>query len=291
LSVGLDSSTALYKAKKLGLNVLISIYDNGWDTEVAKHNQRVMIKGTGFDYEVTEEVEEDFLELQRAFLKASVPDVEIPTDHALVSANFDVAKEFGIKTVITGCNVFNESIRIRGWSRGHYDWKYIVGVYKMMTGKKEAPNVAHRTRLEEYFRKKIKKIKPFDILNYTGYDSEASRAVLEKEYGWKWYGAKHCESIYTRWATLFYIAKKFGFDKRKANFSSLIVSGKMKREEAMEQLRKPAWEYPEVKEDTELVRERLLITREEFEEIMNAPKKNYFDYPHSKKVWDPRGKR
>lgn len=291
LSGGKDSSTALYKIVELGLIPLVSIYDNGWDTEIAKHNQLVMIKGTGSEYEVVGENLDEFYALQKAFLQASVPDVEVPTDHALVSNNFDIAEKYGVQTIVTGCNVFNESIRIRGWSRGHYDWKYIRKVFRKKSGERRDPEIVHRSKKREYFLKQVKGIRTFDVLNYLDYDPDYEQGVLSEKYGWKWYGGKHCESIYTRWATLFYIAKKFGYDKRKANFSSLIVSGKMKREDALEQLRKPAWEYTEVKEDTDLVREKLLITRGEFEEIMNAPKKSYFDYPHSRKVWDPRGKR
>ena len=276
VSGGVDSTFVAYKVRELGLRPLAVHLDNGWDSELAVNNIHKALKTLNIDLDTHVIDWEEFKDLQLAFLRASTPDAEIPSDHAIVSLMYQMADKTKTKYVITGRNVRTETHLPPAWSRGHSDWKYIQNVHKQF-GTVELRTFPHRSRLEELRYKREQKW--INLLNYVDYVKSDAIHVLERELGWKYYGGKHYESIYTRFFQGYILPVKFGYDKRRCHFSSLICSGEMKREEALKALETPTYPPEMQKEDREYVLKKFGLTEEDFNAIMKLPKKTIYNYP------------
>lgn len=278
VSGGVDSTFAAYKAKQSGLRPLAVHLDNGWDSERAVDNIHKTLKVLGIDLDTHVIDWEEFRDLQLAFLKASTPDSEIPSDHAIVSLMYGTADKLGIRHVVTGYNVRTEGTGTPAWSDGHYDWKYIESVHKQF-GTVPLRTFPHMTRAD-WRRYRRRHVWPgLHMLNYLDYKKSEAMKTLEKELGFQYYAQKHFESIYTRFFQGYILPKKFGYDKRKLHFSSLICAGEMTREEALEALKEPPYPLDMQEEDRHYVIKKLGITEEGFERIMHLPKKTIYDYP------------
>jgi len=276
VSGGVDSTFVAYKVKQLGLRPLAVHLDNGWDSELAVNNIHKTLEKLGIDLYTHVIDWEEFKDLQLAFLKASTPDSEIPTDHAIVSILYQTADRLGIKYVITGYNVRTEGTGTPAWSQGYYDWKYIESVHKQF-GTVPLRTFPHMTR-REWLRFRRKQVW-IHILDYVDYDKGEAIRTLGNELGYQYYGQKHFESIYTRFFQGYILPKKFGYDKRKFHFSSLICAGEMTREEALKTLKEPPY-TPDMQEaDRTYVIKKLGLAEHEFDEIMELPKKTIYDYP------------
>ncbi len=276
VSGGVDSTFLAYIVKKLGLRPLAVHLDNGWDSELAVKNIENVLNKLNIELYTFVIDWEEFKDLQLAFLKASTPDSEIPTDHAIFSLLYQLADKFKIKYVLPGFNGRTESHLPQSWSQGHYDWKYIKNVHKRF-GKLPLLTFPHATFLElAWYRLTQRWI---SVLNYVDYVKKDAMMILEKELDWKYYGGKHYESIYTRFYQGYILPKKFGFDKRRTHLSSLICSGQISREEALEELKNETYPLELQKQDREYVIKKLGITEKDFEEIMGLPLKSYWDYP------------
>lgn len=278
VSGGVDSTYVAYLTKKLGLRPLAVHLDNGWNSELAVHNIEKICKKIGIDLYTYVLDWEEFRDLQLAFLKASTPDSEIPTDHAIHGVLYKIAAQKNIKYMIIGCNFATESILPPAWSHGHYDWKYIHAIHKKFgtTPLKTFPNLR---LLNWFFYKMIKRIQYFTILDYIDYIKEDAIHVLEQELEWQNYGGKHHESVYTKFFQAYILPTKFGFDKRRIHLSSLICAGQMTREEALEKIKEDLYLPLELEEEKRYVIKKLGITEEEFERIMELPPKTFWDYP------------
>ena len=276
VSGGVDSTYVAYLMKKYGLRPLAVHLDNGWDSELAVNNIHKALNTLGIDLHTHVIDWEEFRDLQLSFLKASTPDSEIPSDHAIVSLMYQMAEEMGIKYVISGRNVQTETHVAPAWSTGHFDWKYISNVQKEF-GTVPLKTYPHRTFKEEE-RYRSSQIW-FDILNYVDFVKKDAMKVLEEELGWQYYGGKHYESIYTRFFQGYILPVKFGYDKRRGHLSSLICSGETTREEALLELEKPPYDPAQQEEDREYVAKKFGLTDDEFEAIMQLPKKTILDYP------------
>jgi len=276
VSGGVDSTFVAYKVKQLGLRPLAVHLDNGWDSELAVNNIHKTLKILGIDLDTHVMDWEEFKDLQLAFLKASTPDSEIPSDHAIVSLLYQMAEKVGVKYVIIGRNVRTETHVAPAWSMGHFDWKYIESVHRQF-GNVPLKTFPHRTRREDLrYREKQEWV---NILDYVDYVKKDAIKILESELGWQYYGGKHFESIYTRFFQGYILPKKFGYDKRRGHYSSLICSGEMTREEALEALKEPPYPLEMQEVDKEYVIKKFGIAEEEFERIMALPKKTIYDYP------------
>lgn len=276
VSGGVDSTYVAFKVKELGLRPLAVHLDNGWDSELAVKNIENVLKKLEIDLFTHVLDWEEFKDLQMAFLKASTPDSEIPTDHAINAVMRLVAKKTGVKYIISGSNIRTETHLPRAWSQGHNDWKYIKSVHRKFgeARLKTFPHMGFWTHL-----KLCKTQVCLDILNYLDYVKKDAMKTLELKLGWKYYGGKHYESIYTRFYQGYILPRKFGYDKRKAHLSSLICSGEITRENALEELNKETYPVGMQKEDKIYVIKKLGVTEDKFEEIMCLPKKTYWDYP------------
>ena len=276
VSGGVDSTYVAYRVKKLGLRPLAVHLDNGWDSELAVKNIEETLKRLDIDL-YTEVLDwEEFKDIQISFLKASTPDSEIPTDHAINALLGNLAQKIGVKYVIIGSNVRTETHLPRAWSQGHLDWKYIREIQKRF-GTQPFRTFPHIGFFTYYLRMVTQK--RVEILNYLGYNKKEALRVLQEELGWRYYGGKHYESIYTRFYQGYILPEKFGFDKRRSHLSSLVCSGEVTREQALEELKVPTYAPSMQEEDREYVVKKLGLTDAEFAAIMSAPKKSYWDYP------------
>ena len=232
LSGGLDSSRTLHWAIENGLKPLCFTFDNGYNTPEADHNIKAMVKG--LDHKIIKVRPNRYKKLQEAFIKAGLPNVEIPTDHILMAISLKFAKENGVKWILSGGNTVSESIMPESWSYPARDLTHIKDVYKKMTGENldKLPLCSVWMWNDYKWNHGIETIYPLD---YIDYNLEESRELLKEKYGWKDYGNKHEENIFTQWFQNFYL-QKFGIDKRKAHLSSLINAGQMTKEEALQKI-------------------------------------------------------
>ena len=276
VSGGVDSTYAAFKVKELGLRPLAVHLDNGWDSELAVGNIHKALTRLNIDLHTHVIDWEEFKDLQLSFLKASTPDSEVPSDHAILALMYQMAERIGVKYVIRGLNKRTESHLPRAWSQGHMDWKYIKRVHRQF-GKAELKTFP---RMDFWtYRRYARTQEWIDILNYLDYVKNDAIQILERELDWKYYGKKHYESIYTRFYQGYILPEKFGYDKRKTHFSSLICSGEMTREEALKELKKETYPIEMQEEDKAYVIKKLCLTNDDFERIMSLPKKTYWDYP------------
>lgn len=280
VSGGVDSTYAALLAKEFGLRTLLFHVDNGWNSELSVGNVERLVEKTGFDY-ITNVLDwEEFRDLQLSYLKASVIDFEVPSDHAIYATTYKYANKFNIKTVLTGINTTTEGILPNTW---HYPYKStdtvnIKAIHKQFGSRplKSFPLLSY----EEYvYYKKVKKMESFDILDFVEYNKAEVKKEIIESIGWKDYGGKHYESIITRFYQGYILPEKFGVDKRKAHLSTLIAAGQISREEALEELKTPPLDPGILKHDLEYVPKKLNISREEFDRLMKLPIKAHTDYP------------
>jgi len=284
LSGGVDSTFVAYKVIGLGLKPLAVHLDNGWNSEIAEDNIKNILEKLEIDL-VTQIADwEEFKNLEIAFLKASTPDLEISSDHAIVSLLYYYAAKENLKYIINGVNTNSESILPSAWSRGHNDWRYIRLINKKFSGY-TLKTIPHRSFLNSKYDKYIKKIEWLSILDYLDYNKFEAKKIIQKELNWKDYGGKHYESIITKFWQGYILPTKFGFDKRRAHLSSLIVAGQISREQALEELKLPAYPPEDIEKDIKFFCEKLGISLEEFEIIMKTPAKTFWDYPSYEKSW------
>lgn len=278
VSGGVDSTYVAYLVKKLGLRPLAVHLDNGWNSELAVSNIEKTLKILEIDLYTYVIDWEEFKDLQLSFLKASVPDAEIPTDHAIVAIIFKIAAQMGIKYLISGSNFATEAIAVRSWSYGHSDWRYIKSIQKRF-GKMKLKSFPHYSISDLFYYKVIKGQRAVKLLDYIDYNKAEAMRILEDELGWKYYGGKHYESIYTRFFQGYILPRKFGFDKRRAHLSTLICSNQLTREEALQEIQNDPYPENMLNDDIQFLIKKFNLTEEEFKAIMELPKKTFWDYP------------
>ena len=280
VSGGVDSTYVAYLTKKLGLRPLAIHFDNGWNSELAVSNIEKILDKMDinlYTYVIDWPV---FKDLQLSFLKASTPDGEIPTDHAINALLFREASKRNIKYIINGMNFKTESMAVESWAYGHSDWKYIKSVHKLF-GTKKLNKYPKYSFFNLFYWTFIKKIKVISILNYIDYNKDETMKILQNDLGWVYYGGKHYESIYTRFYQGYVLPIKFSIDKRIGHLSDLIRSGQLTRQEALKEIKNPIYNEKLLIQDREFVIKKLSISSESFEKLMTNPRKSFFDYPNS----------
>jgi N-acetyl sugar amidotransferase len=279
LSGGVDSSYVAYLTKQLGLRPLALHLDNGWDSDVAVRNIHNIVRKLEIDLETHVLDWEEFRSLQLAFLRASTPDSEIPTDHAIVAALYEAAAKHGVRWIMDGSNTVTEVMLPPTWSHGHGDWGYIKGLNDLF-GTRPLRTYPHFGVLRLHFTyHAVHRIRRLPLLNYVDYDKPRAIETLKRELDWEPYGAKHYESVYTKFFLGHIHPRKFGFDMRRPHLSCLILDGKISRADALEEIERPAIEAEELRRDRVFVAKKLGLSEAEFEEIMALPRKTFWDYP------------
>jgi N-acetyl sugar amidotransferase len=279
VSGGVDSTYVAYLTKQLGLRPLAVHFDNGWNSELAVSNIEKTLDTLGIDLYTYVMDWPSFKNLQMSFLKASTPDGEIPTDHAINALLFQEASKRGIKYIISGMNFATESMSVPAWSYGHSDWKYIRSVHKQF-GTSSLKKYPHFTFLDLFRWNILQRIQVVSVLNYVDYHKEEAMRILQDELGWVYYGGKHYESVYTRFYQGYVLPKKFNIDKRKGHLSDLIRSGQITREEAIQKMDEPGYDDTLLRQDKTFVIKKFGVNDAEFESLLNLPPKTFRDYPN-----------
>ncbi|OQX21574.1 MAG: ExsB family protein [Candidatus Altiarchaeales archaeon A3] len=281
VSGGVDSTIVAYTVKKLGLRPLAVHLDNGWDSELSVKNIEQTCKVLDIDLYTIVLDWEEFKDLQLSFLKSSFINAEMPTDHAIMAVLFQIADKKKIRYIISGSNLATEGILPNGWVYDIKDWRFIEGIHGKFS-KLKLKTFPHYSLIDLFYYLFIKKIKFVTILDYIDYNKKDAVKLIERELGWKYYGGKHYESVYTRFYQGYILPKKFKIDKRSAHLSTLICSGQITREEALEELKKDPYPSEEMmQEDKEYVIKKFGLTEEEFEKIMSLPIKSFKNYPNN----------
>ena len=287
LSGGLDSSYVAYIAKEvMGLRPLLFHVDAGWNTEQAVNNIEKLVNKLNIDL-YTEVINwEEMKDLHLSFLRSQIPDQDAPQDTAFFSALYQFAKKNKIKYVLTGANYSTECCR------EPEEWGAFPGIDSMLINdihSKFGNNPIKSFPIVDIFSYKIyykyvlgmQIIKPLNLVPYVKKDAEI---FLQKKFGWEPFQHKHHESRFTRFYEDFWLQRKFGFDKRRAHFSSLILTGQMTREEALERISKP--ELPEefLQKEFDYVADKLDLTRAELQAIFDGENKTFHDYKNKIKL-------
>jgi N-acetyl sugar amidotransferase len=276
LSGGVDSSYLAYLAKQWGLRTLLVHVDTGWNSELAVKNIENIVNKVGFDL-VTHVVDwEEMQDVQYAFLKASVPNQDIPQDHAISAGFYSLAVRHGIRWSLSGSNFACESILPSSWGYDNLDLLHIKDIHRRF-GRRPLRNFPQMSYFDYGVRyqllRRMSVAKPLDLIAYTKADA---MLILERELGWRYYGGKHYESRFTKFFQAWYLPVKWGYDKRLAHLSSLIVSGQISRDDALREFEEGALPHAEVEADKDYMANKLALTREEFDALMRLP-----NQPHS----------
>ncbi|MDB4324987.1 N-acetyl sugar amidotransferase [Flavobacteriaceae bacterium] len=287
MSGGIDSSYLLYiMVKKYGLRPLVFHVDAGWNSQIAVNNIERLVDGLGLDL-YTEVINwEEIKDLQLAFFKSGVSHIDTPQDHSFFATMYKFASKHNIKHILTGGNYSTECVRNPlEWMYYQSDSIQLKDIYKKYgIGKlKDYPvtNILwHKVYLP--YVKKIKLIRPLDYFPYN--KDEAMQELVDK-FGYQKYPQKHFESRFTRFYESFWLPKKFGFDTRKVQYSSLILTNQMTRDEALEKLKTPAYDKETIHQDFEYIATKLEISKEELQTYMDAPNKTYKDYKSQDNIY------
>lgn len=277
LSGGLDSSYLAYLGHKWGLRVLAVHIDDGFDTEISKSNLHKLIAATGFDYEVITPDAVQFNDLTLAYMKAGVPNIAIPQDNVLFAYIYKKVREYGIKYFMSGNNFALECILQRGNTHEAMDLKNLMDIHSKF-GKEPIDKLEFLSGKQMASDKKELGIETPMPLDYIDYNRERAFRELKEFCGFEYYGRKHLENILTAFIQLYWFPRKFGVDKRTAHLSSMIVSGQMTREEALEELKEPVYSEEMMGKYIEIIKKKLRISDEEFDEIMAAPSHQHNEY-------------
>ena len=287
LSGGLDSSYCVYVTKKImGLRPLIYHVDAGWNTEQATSNIEKLITGLDLDLYTDVINWKEMKDLQRSFFKSQIPDQDMPQDIAFFSSLYKFAKKNNIKYVFTGANYSTECCREpEEW--GAYpgiDVTLINDIFKKFgTGKLKTFPIVDIFKYKIYYQR-ILGMKVFHPLNYVEYNKKDVEKLLNEKFGWESFKHKHHESRFTRFIEDYWLPRKFGFDKRKAHLSSLILTGQMTREEALERISKPELDEQTLMNEKNYILSKLGFSQEEFEAIFKGENKTYKNYKSKRKL-------
>lgn len=280
LSGGIDSSYIAVKVAEWGLRPLVVHVDAGWNSELAVMNIEQICRRLGFDL-VTHVVDwEEMRDMQLAFLRANLANQDVPQDHAFFAALYGYAKKAGIKYVINGSNFATESILPAPWGYDAMDATHVKSIHARFGSRPRGdfPVVSFFDLYVKYpFLLKMEVLRPLNLLPY---NKEEAIRILEKDYGWRYYGGKHYESRWTRFFQAYYLPYKFGYDKRKAHLSSLVVSGQMSRSDALEALKAPLYDPKLLVEDKIFIAKKLGMPLAEFEALVDQPTHHFSEFPN-----------
>ena len=281
LSGGVDSSYVALQIKRLGLRPIAVHLDNGWNSELAVHNIENIVRKLKIDL-ITKVLDwPEFSDLQRSFFYASVPNCEAPTDHAIVASLFQCAAKFRVRHIISGSNLATEGMHLPPeWGHDSKDWQNIYDIHRKH-GKLPIKSFPHLTFAAFCWRLFVNQIRFTPLLNYIAYHKQDAINTIQQELGWKNYGRKHGESIFTRFYQEYYLPKKFGFDKRRLHLSTLILSGQVSRADALAQLALPLFSADELCEYEALFLKKLKFTSEDWEQILQAEPQAHTSYQNN----------
>lgn len=284
LSGGVDSSYLAVKAVDYGLRPLVVHVDAGWNSELAVQNIERLVKALNLDLHTIVIEWEEVRDLQLAFLRAGVPNQDVPQDHAFFAALYRFAIKHGVRWVLSGGNLASESILPPAWGYDAMDARHLHAIHRRFGSRplKRFPVVSLWELYFYYpFVRRMRVLRPLDFLPY---NKLHAKALLAERYGWRDYGAKHYESVWTKFFQGYYLPTRFGYDKRRAHLSSLIVAGQMSRAEALAELGREHYPAEELRRDRAYVAKKLGLSDAQLEELLQAPLHTHRDYPSNEKL-------
>lgn len=274
VSGGRDSTYTLLVAKKLGLRPLAVHFDNGWNTDTSVKNIRNACERLQVELYTVVADWEEFREMQRAFLKSSTPDADIPTDYAIYSVLYHTANKEGIRYILNGHSFRTEGTSPISWT--YMDPLYVKDVFRKHGKSTRIRSFPHMSLWNLQYFIWVKGIREFRILEYIDYNKQKVDAQLKEELAWEYYGGHHHENHYTKFFQSYYLPVKFGIDKRKTELSALVRSGQINRESALREVsEKP---YSSDPETIEYALHKLGFTKQQWDQIMTAHHRSHNNY-------------
>jgi N-acetyl sugar amidotransferase len=277
VSGGTDSSYLLHMAKiEYGLRPLAVNLDNGWSSEIAVKNIKKVTKALDIDLETYVIDYEEIKDLLRSYMMSSLPWIDIPTDLAIKSILFKIAKKEKIRYILRGNDFRSEGFQPHEWTYG--DGRQLIYVHKTF-GKVKLhtfPNYSFLDLIQNAFITKTKSYFPFYYLDYNKQDAQK---FLIENFDWEYYGGHHHENVFTKFAITYWLYEKFGIDKRIITLSAQILSSKISYDDALGIVAKKPYDIAEVNNDIMYVLKKLELSNSDFDEIMSKPNKLYTNYP------------
>lgn len=287
VSGGIDSSYLTYMAKeKFGLRPLLFHVDAGWNCDFAVNNIQKIVDNLGLDL-YTEVIDwEEMKDLQLAYFKSGVPHIDVPQDHAFFATMYNFAAKYKIKYILTGANYSTECVRNpMEWMYYQSDSIQLKDIHRRF-GRRPLVNYPLTNILwHKVYLRYIKGVTVVKPLNYVPYKQKEAIELLVDRFGWQTYPRKHFESILTKFYESYWLPKKFGYDTRKVQYSSLILTKQMTREEALEKLSHPTYDEETIAEEFEGIATKLGISVDELQGYMDAPNKSYKDYKSQETIY------
>jgi aminotransferase len=284
LSGGVDSSYLALKAKELGLRPLIVHVDAGWNSELAVHNIERIVEHCGYELFTHVLNWREVRDLQLAYVKSGVANQDVVQDHGFFATLYHFAIKENIKYVLNGGNIATEAVFPRAWHHAAMDAINLKAIHRRF-GTLPLSDYKTISFFEYYvYYPLIRGMQVVRPLNYMLYDKQTALAYLKKQVGYKEYGRKHGESVFTKFFQNYYLPKRFGYDKRRPHLASMILSGQITRQEALRKLAEPLYDADELHKDRAYIASKLEISVDELEAYIAAPKTHYTDYAN----WDGR---
>lgn len=288
MSGGLDSSYLLHLAvSEFGLRPLVFHVDGGWNTDIAVNNIQMLVDKLGLDL-YTEVINwEEMRDFQLAFFKSGVPHLDIPQDHAFVATLYHFANKHNIKYILNGGNYATECVRNPlEWLYYGTDMAQIRDIHRQFGTRQLKTYPFSSILFHKVYLRYIRGVQVVKPLNWLPYTKEIAITTLSEKYGWRPYPQKHFESRFTKFFEGYWLPTRFGYDTRRVQYSSLILTGQMTRDEALEKLSKPAYDPETIDEEFEYIATKLGITVDELRHYHTMPKKTYKDYKNQEWMFD-----
>lgn len=288
MSGGIDSSYLTYIAKeKLGLRPLVFHVDAGWNSQIAVNNIEKLVDGLGLDL-FTEVINwEEMKDLQRAFFRSGVSHIDTPQDHAFFATMYKFATQHKVKYILTGANLSTECIRNPiEWMYYQSDSLQLRDIHHQFGGKPLKTFPVTSILWHKVWLPYIHGIKVLRPLNYTPYIKTEAKQLLMDRFGWQPYPQKHFESRFTKFYESYWLPERFGYDVRRVQYSSLIVTKQMTRDEALEALEQPTYDKNTIQQEIEFIANKLDITIDELSSYMKLPKRSYHDFKNQRQIYE-----
>ena len=270
LSGGVDSSYMAWLAREWGLRPMVLHFDNGWNDELAVANIETIVRALGFGLQTFVMNWPEFRDLQRSYFKASVLDLDIPTDHMIFGALHKIADQNDIKFILSGNNFVTEWLLPPSWYYSKFDVANLLAIHRRF-GEVPLRQLPKLGAWQQLYFQRVKLIRDVKILDLVPYSKTAAKQFLIEQFGWQDYGGKHYEQVFTRFYQGYILPRRYGIDKRKAHLSNLILNNEITRDQALAELQQPADDPVRQQADKRYVAKKLGWSDEEFEAILSLP--------------------